>query len=743
MNHGRTQLAPHNSQDSRVITIARPQRPTTAAPTEPEPLVVSVLQRRWLLLVLCGLVSIGVGGLVAWKYEWPKAESSARLRFVPLPPTLKGVYETPNPKEFSEMLTSLEYMSLLAERRGLEMDPKVLRECITIQADRFSSILDVQVKWNDGKSAIDLVNELTNIATEATTTNRKRTLAEYRKEVQLQLENSAQKASQLREKALQLRQERDSESLTAESPQAELRQKLSRFEEQLDDLTLQRSAQAHQLSTLRSDAVALRQQIKQELLRGRRQQLEKRRALYNEATPRYQEMLAVEKALAQFEKDFDQLDYVTWRNKLESLGRELIGRLDPGSLEIVANLERQLEFKDTKIEQLELELSPLDSQLSLLETRRRSTEQKLAELSGTKDLTSAQLEEVTAQLDEANEARSELQDLIAKIQRGEETEFQELVVVTPASWQTTEASQGKSKLFVISLAGCLLALVMPIFAWEHFFPSADPADLASRSLGIPRISRGTFLPSHVTRGPGNAYPVNSEAIRLLALRIQQSVPGPGAMVLFSGLNHDKSSVPMISYLAECLARREERVLIVDACDRPQGARGNEPPMPLTPVPPKANGEAKANANGQASTAVADPKASGEAGALQVELSSSAGDGMLGLADYLRRRDLTPDKIICHTSIQGVDLIPNGTGSFPSEGLATSCLTDLFDQCRKLYTLILVAGPSTQHPSDLQMMSARSDAILFTIPPHGRATGKGDDVVRDLLELGAPVIGIVS
>ena len=81
--------------------------------------------------------------------------------------------------------------------------------------------------------------------------------------------------------------------------------------------------------------------------------------------------------------------------------------------------------------------------------------------------------------------------------------------------------------------------------------------------------------------------------------------------------------------------------------------------------------------------------------------------------------------------------------FPSEGLASSSLTNLLGECRQRYTLILVAGPSTNHPSDLQMMSARADGILFTVPPTGRFTGNGEEVVRDLLEMGAPVIGIVS
>jgi hypothetical protein len=238
--------------------------------------------------------------------------------------------------------------------------------------------------------------------------------------------------------------------------------------------------------------------------------------------------------------------------------------------------------------------------------------------------------------------------------------------------------------------------------------------------------------------------VNSEAMRLLALRIQQSVHGAGSVVLFSGLNHQKSSIPMISYLAECLSRREERVLIIDACDRGDEVNG------CSDRARDANaGRAPKQADhGEAAPDDVDQPANGRdpqprSTRLPVNLHDHAESGVLGLADLLHRRELPADEMICATSIPGVDIIPSGTKRFPSEGMASSRLSALFDECRQRYTIILVAGPSTDHPSDLQMLSARADAILFTVPPNGRRTGNGEEVVRDLLDLGAPVIGIVS
>ena len=58
-------------------------------------------------------------------------------------------------------------------------------------------------------------------------------------------------------------------------------------------------------------------------------------------------------------------------------------------------------------------------------------------------------------------------------------------------------------------------------------------------------------------------------------------------------------------------------------------------------------------------------------------------------------------------------------------------------------LILVSGPSTSRPSDLQMLSSRADGILLTAPNGTKNNRDADEVIRELASLGAPIIGIVS
>jgi hypothetical protein len=702
-----------------------------------------------MLLGFCGLLSAAAGLLVISQFSMPKSVSMGQLRYVDLPPTLKGIYEPPGMLEFTEILKSNEIMSELARRTGENLSAKDLRRHIRMQATRFSNIIEIEGHGRDGKQTIDMVNELMQIACETIATNRKKTLAQYRMETEVQFAAAEELVHRKLDHLLEKQRERQARLSADASPTTQdLLTKLQRLDEQLESLAMSRLSTDRLMMTLQSEMEAARKQIRAELLAGRYQQLKGRRELFAPSSERHRQLEQVDRQLKEFEQAGDNLDYTLWRAKLEAIVAGYLGPTDPATAASVNGLERRLTSLETRIEQIESEVIRLDSDRGLMEKRRETLERSLAESAGESDMSLIAEEEARAQLDEAKLSRSSLREQLNAIRRGEQTDFSEMTVLTPASWQTTEASEGKTKLFVFTFAGCFAVLVLPVFALEHFFPSGDPAEHAARILGIPQVSRDTFVTHRFKQDRGALHSVNSEAMRLLALRIQQSVHGPGAMVLFSGLNHERSSIPMISYLAECLARREERVLIIDACDRPQDSRNrtaNDDSVnavlsavknrPATvEAPPTVSGSGTDNGNGSRSR---------EESKLPVNVSTAPPVGVLGLADFLNSRNLRPEEMICPTSIPGVDIIPCGTTSFPREGLASSTLTSLFDECRQRYTLILVAGPSTDHPSDLQMLSARADGILFTVPPGGRPAGKGEEVVRDLLDMGAPVIGIVS
>jgi hypothetical protein len=254
----------------------------------------------------------------------------------------------------------------------------------------------------------------------------------------------------------------------------------------------------------------------------------------------------------------------------------------------------------------------------------------------------------------------------------------------------------------------------------------------ARSLRVPILAERIlehFSPTQ--RKSKSAAAIGSdqtEVVRMLTLRIQQSCHRPGSVVLFSSLDSNFSTVPLMATVAECLAEREERVLIIDAvCPRraliPVLNVLSSDELPALPL------------NGKKTRG---PKQSGT-----TPESKTANGTSFGLSEYLSEECEDIGELVQPTGCPGVDLIASGSSGFSREAMASSCLTQLLNACRKNYTMVLVHGPAADSAADLQMLTARADGVVLTATKECSKDPRSRDVVQDLLDLGAPLIGLVA
>jgi Mrp family chromosome partitioning ATPase len=195
------------------------------------------------------------------------------------------------------------------------------------------------------------------------------------------------------------------------------------------------------------------------------------------------------------------------------------------------------------------------------------------------------------------------------------------------------------------------------------------------------------------------------------------------VVLFSSLDSSVSAAPLMATVAECLAEREERVLLVDAVS---------PDRSLLPV-------LNVLTDGRAAVAKDRPANLPAADIVSRKLPA---DGP-GLSDYLTEDCEAVSELIRPTGCPGVDLISSGNAGFPREAMASRCLTELLNTCRKNYTMVLVHGPAADHAADLQMLTARADGIVLAATKNVGRDVHARAIVQDLLDLGAPIIGLVA
>ena len=189
----------------------------------------------------------------------------------------------------------------------------------------------------------------------------------------------------------------------------------------------------------------------------------------------------------------------------------------------------------------------------------------------------------------------------------------------------------------------------------------------------------------------------------MALRIQQSLFRPkGRVVLFSGLDHEESPMTLIRLLAACFAQREETVLMVQ-------------------TQPWQTADGEKNLNDESVQPIGRP----------------------GVAEFLAGDYEDAGQLVIGTGVRGIDFLPGGCALAAPEAMASSRLTELIDQFRENYSMIILCGPSTLHPADLQMLAARADGIIFTVNRKSVRAVYGDEVIGDLIELGAPILGFAE
>jgi hypothetical protein len=303
----------------------------------------------------------------------------------------------------------------------------------------------------------------------------------------------------------------------------------------------------------------------------------------------------------------------------------------------------------------------------------------------------------------------------------------ELSIVCKATWDGKPTTTFK-KLFALAFMGVSLVLVAPVFGAEYYLSRESPADETARRFGLPLLSRGA-LSSRLKRHKTGEFALSrtnddgEDSLRLLALRIQQSLRRPGAVIVFSPLEHNESPISLICKLAVCFAEREELVLVVDA-----GATLAESRSTLSTL---FHGTPHRTADGRP----LDPTL--------VDGSAETPMATFGISDFLCNEELEIGDLVLHTKYTRVDCIHGGVCPPPREGLASRRITDLLELSRGRYSMILVAGPSTRNQTDVQLLAARADGMLFTVAPNTPISNRGHEVIQDLIDLDAPVMGLIG
>lgn len=733
-------LRPHSGRE--LITAVPPSVhaaggfAATAADSAKPALLASVLRKRWWLL----LPILAIGAAAAyWAAEQFGSESSI-TRATVLHRGLPGapgptIYEPLGPQTCSELLLSHNVLGKVLGDRNLEIPTSIFAEMLRVEQTRNSSLINVELSWSNPDDAIGLMNDLLDEFVNHVATTRRETLRDHIKHVELTSLEAKSDVDRARVRLDQARLQQQQKLIegggTTESSYMDLLSSVSKTREAIDDERAERVAIDQQIEQLRRNRTAiievvddLDRETKKKLLDETVRRLKTLKESYAKGSSTIREIDKLISGLSDAGTEGGGSPGA-WAIDLLSMIEESPARLSRSALEgltaaydpIIESQNRaaeelQLRLRDAErgAETLQLRIFPVESKLKMMQERldQLQTETEVSSES-TEGLQNSRLDEAETKLVDA-ETQQQLFGLqLANMRQLEKCRVNEWIVTVPASRATTQVSTNAVKIGALVLALSTLGLVAPVVLAE-WFQRRDSAEVQfARQTGLPLIAEG--IVRKVRSGRARRRQLDDlsdsdiESVRRVSLWIQQACRNRerGATIVFSEADRNAPAPPLMRLVAQCLAEREERVLMINAVSA-------------------------ASTDGW----TADPQA-----------AARETPPRKGLAEYLAAECSDLEEVVFPSGHLGVDVLLSGATVLPREAMASSSLDRLIDTAADRYSMILVNGPGVRRSADLQMLSGRADGIVVVA---SRSVG-GDlaarTAVQELIGLRAPVLGVIS
>ena len=714
--------------------------------------LIAALRRHWLLFLLVTLTSCAVAFGVAAKVSWERAKLETTLIYSGLPGSFVPDAYRPLPiGTCAELITSVEILGKLKEKRGLEIPTATLRRQVMAKANQQSSLLTVTIEWHDLDDGIAVLNELSTLFIEEIVARRRATLTQHLQHVelsQLQARNEVAEARQQIEELRDQYQRRLDEGGLNNERYRSLLTNVSNTNLAIDEKRVAQAGIEQQIEVIDAQLKELsakdseqERALKGDLARGVAGVLKARSETYAAGSASLEQLQeSIEKISRFYTSPDSPSDLKEWCTALTALATAASDRLTSEDVNEIDNLvEALLSSRSGKTathqsasdavrasrQSLVLSLIPLKNQIAMLEKRAENYQKEADEIGvQISGIGNSAFDALEVRVKAAQDKQTMLSRQLDAMQQLERCRIQEWAVSTPANAETAEVSSNAKKLFVMTFGLCGLILSGPLLLVEWNRQRSAPEVRFIRSLRLPVLSDRMlkdFSPEKRSAAPGKLTDDQWEELRSLTLKIQQSSHNTGTVVLFSCIDRSGSAAPLMAAVAKCLAAREERVLVVDAVC-PERTVASVASLLMAPL-------AQEIASKTANTAMA---VAGK------QLAASP-----GLAEYLSEECEAVSDLVRPSGYPGIDVIANGSQRFPQEAMASSCLTELVDTCRRNYTMILVNGPATTSSADLQMLAARADGVVLTASKAVHRNPQARAAVTDLIELGAPIVGVIA
>ncbi len=744
--------------------------------------VLVLLRRRWPTLIIGTVVSATLFVLLPQKYATRSYEARASLLHtnLPIPESQKVYYQAPEIKTVMALFTDRDTLNQLRELEQIQVPVKLLERSISTELANGTKNMKVNFTWANDKDAVRMLGETIKIVSETLDQVRVDKLGNYVKELKGEL---AERGGWLKDAMVKLDEyktrnhitdlELDLERIHHEIVEKKIQ--LESIERNGLDIKAQQDRLAQYMSEIKkreeADAVVSSQfEAANETVSDNRRRQDRLRELIFEER-RVQE---VQSRISAKQGEFNRLDALrkkgfTSPHEIEAILGELKSlQAQIKTSDKIGEWEKELEridkvvvpknakknvgspiIQQTLFRELELTLSKLANEVQA-RVIKESIALKISEKNRLITLR-VENEDIKSKVESAQAAERAVSEKIQILSSLIRLSNAEIVVIA----EPQIAPEGtKSNRKLMMLAGAFAGIVptcalLIVLEGIHLVRARSKRQLIS---SLPVI--GHYECSQVKRRRYSSTP--SVDARLLALKIRKLKPNFGTVIAFAGVDkHSKGLSPLITELAISLARRDERVLIlntrgidhhrtseIEPAIAPQKADSSKAIHVSGHVPGKDKSSTPKVTNTQLNTLQSSVFNINNTAANSVILDNDSmpdDQELPGLSDYLGFLRTTVDEIKTPGPGYGIDVIPPGRMRLHAEALASHRMREVIQEIRKEYSIIIILTSGLADPVAMHTMMEHVDATIVVANQDVPAPA-AMETLNTLQEEGEEIIG---
>ncbi|MCE9606891.1 MAG: hypothetical protein K8U03_18545 [Planctomycetia bacterium] len=663
-------------------------------------------RRRWWLLVVAGAIAFTVAGVAAQKYAAQSYTSIAALLYNR---SSLGAphYQQPDVQSIAALAKSQPVLAAVAKDFQLPPPLKPIADSVQVEILGGSTTLQFTMRGGDPKRTEAMLNRLIGAIIEQAGELRRRTVEQIYLSQSKHSVVAKQKADEAAA-ALARFNAANGIIISVDDDLERIHDDIATIETALET---ERPTEFNPEEVLQRKKTLLQEQLTRERDElSRSAQLDLKKNEFERATRLHEKRYISDAEYRRVEAEFRVLqsqDGETLRvrkQRIDELEKALSTRMRE---------EDEAQAGGSKANGASVSNPPIAPRTrAYLEQRRAEAER----LNGLRKQASELQREVTAGYAEAQ--RSDLS--AGGYQELATAPYLDLIVVQPAIPSLDPVSSNKKKLFSSTLVCIFVALSAPILLWDLAAARRRKRSRSAVLATLPTITAPTF---------GEADP--AELVRTTALRIQQTATDSSNVVLLARVDRVEPPLAFTIDLAECLGRRNEKVLLIEAAIDPSARQ-----RLLGVLSERVVGDETVFTewmNRSASTTPDEPRL--RAGTTLPARTTA------GLAELLSSRELAPGEVIRRGAL--FDCLLAGEIPLPIEAFAGRRMSDLLIECRARYSTILFLSPAIDRSVDLELLAARVNSMLFVSGVDGVVSKVAEQTIENLILLHAPMLGVVT